>query len=158
MTVYLLPHEQRNNFRTILLEKLKSQYEKKAFEYYGIIENIINIEEISHEEMMKIVPTVHFRLKANVITYVPTLEDVLTMPITKILSCGIYIEDNCFRVLLSRFPSGYTAQKHESGIILSHDVSSTTIKAGTSIQFKLLSIRFEKNSFHCLGDIITNEM
>lgn len=154
MTVYLLPHEQRKNFKTILLEKLKAQYEKKAFEYYGIIESILSIDEISHEEMMKIVPTVHFRLKANVITYVPRLEDVLTMPITKILSCGIYIEDNCFRVLLSRFPSGYTAQKQDSEFILSHDVSSKTITRGTLIQFKLLSIRFEKNSFHCLGDII----
>lgn len=151
LSISLSPDEHCKQYKQILLEKLILEYEKKAFEKFGIIDKVLEIEEILYEEMMRIVPTVHFLLQTRVQTYSPTQNDVLTLKISKILPCGIYIQENCFRALLSA-PIGL--EKIDKDLRFFHPRKKIYLQAGDDITFQIDSIRFEKNSFHCLGTIL----
>jgi len=153
LSISLAPHEHCKDYKEILMEKLITQYEKKAFEKFGIIDKILEIEEILYEEMMRIVPTVHFLLQTRVKTYFPSQGDVLTLKISKILPCGIYLQENCFRALLS-IPIGFDLQKVDKDLQFYHPKRKISLGVGDDVTFSIDSIRFEKSSFHCLGNVL----
>ena len=154
LSIFLLPSEQRKNYKEILLKKLKVEYEKKAFQKYGIINSVKNIENISYEIMMRIVPTVHFVLDAKVELYLPKVDDVLILPISKILSCGIFFEQNCFRVLITNVPRHFRLTKQDNHLIYTNSKNGELLETNNLIKIRIVGIRFEKTNFHCLADFI----
>lgn len=154
LSIFLLPSEQKKNYKEILLEKLKVEYEKKAFQKYGIINSVKNIESISYEIMMRIVPTVHFVLDAKVELYFPKVNDVLTLPISKILSCGIFFEQNCFRVLITNLPRNFILTKHNNNCVYKDSTNNEIIEINNLIKIRIVGIRFEKTNFHCLAEFV----
>ena len=60
LSVYLESNEQCKEYKSLLLKKLKENYEKKAFEKYGIINSVSSIHKICYEEMMKTNPSIFF--------------------------------------------------------------------------------------------------
>lgn len=154
LSIFLLPSEQKKNYKEILLEKLKAEYEKKAFQKYGIINSVKNIETISYEIMMRIVPTVHFVLNAKVDLYLPKVDDVLILPISRILSCGMFFEQNCFRVLITTVPRHFVLTKKHNNLVYQNSKNNELIETNNLIKIRIVGIRFEKTNFHCLADFI----
>lgn len=151
LSVQLLPNEQSRNYMDVLFKKLVEQYETKAFEKYGIIHKINRINKIIKEEMMKIIPTVQFLLETSVELYYPMTDDIIQMKISKILTCGIFLQESCFRVLLPVLPMEYEISKEQS-LFFEHKVTGERLQENDTIELKITSVRFEKNSFHCLGN------
>ena len=154
LTISLLPREQNTEYQSVIISKLREEYEKKAFENYGIIDKIISIEKITHEEMMQIIPTVHFIIDTKVKLYFPKIKDKLTLPISKILSCGIFFETECFRALVPSMPPSYFLEKTGNTLQFRNTKLERVLKENDLLSFQITNIRFEKNSFHCLVDMI----
>lgn len=119
-----------SNMNHFILSSLQSKYEKKAFEQYGIIDTISSIEKlidvtITNSGSMLFL----FEIKVN--SYVPQVFDILEMKISKIISCGYFLEDLLIKCLVSEI--------------------STKKQVGDTISIVLTDIRFEKNAFHCLA-------
>ena len=49
LSIILDCSEKTREYKQLLLSKLKDQYEKKAFEKYGIIDTILGIDSIHYE-------------------------------------------------------------------------------------------------------------
>ena len=119
-----------SNMNHFILSSLQSKYEKKAFEQYGIIDTISSIEKlidvtITNSGSMLFL----FEIKVN--SYVPQVFDILEMKISKIISCGYFLEDLLIKCLVSEI--------------------STKKQVGDTISIVLTDIRFEKYAFHCLA-------
>lgn len=141
LRIILKCEEQSKNYKCLLKQKLKEEYEKKAFEKYGIIDEIIDIESIHHEELMRTTPCVYFIINTKVSIYYPKKDDIIIVPIYKILTYGIYIQKDSFRVLIPN------SSKENS-------FDYKNLKVGQDIKIQLTEIRFEKQGFHCLANII----
>ena len=141
LRIILTCDEQNKNYKHLLKQKLKDEYEKKAFEKYGIIDEIIDIESIHHEELMQTTPCVYFIINTKVSIYYPRKDDIIIIPIYKILNYGIYIQKDSFRVLIPN------STKENA-------IDYKNYKVGQDIKIKLTDIRFEKQGFHCLANII----
>ena len=151
LSVYLNSHELCREYKSLLLKKLKENYEKKAFEKYGIIDKIISIESIYFEEMMKTNPNIYFLINTNVETYFPVKDDEIELEISKILSYGIYLERECFHILIPSLPKSFELKKDSQ---LYYSSNGQNIRVGDKIKFSISSVRYEKSGFHCLGKII----
>lgn len=151
LSIYLESHEQCKEYKSLLLQKLKENYEKKAFEKYGIINSIISMDKIYYEEMMKTTPTIYFLIDTKVETYFPKKEDKIELEITKILNYGIFLECSSFRVLIPSVPSSYELKKDDE---LYYKNKDKIIKIGSKIEFIITDVRFEKAGFHCLAKIV----
>jgi DNA-directed RNA polymerase subunit E'/Rpb7 len=141
LRIILKCDEQSKNYKSLLKQKLKDEYEKKAFEKYGIIDEIIDIESIHHEELMRTSPCVYFIINTKVSIYYPKKDDIITIPIYKILNYGIYIQKDSFRVLIPN------SSKENA-------IDYKNFQVGQNITIQLTEIRFEKQGFHCLANII----
>lgn len=151
LSVYLESHEQCKEYKSLLLQKLKKNYEKKAFEKYGIINSVESIDKIYYEEMMKTVPTIFFIIDTVVETYFPKKDDKIKLEITKILNYGIFLECSSFRVLIPSLPSTFSLEKDHDYYYKKKD---GIIKVGDEIEFIITDVRFEKAGFHCLAKIL----
>lgn len=151
LSIYLESHEQCKEYKSLLLKKLKENYEKKAFEKYGIINSIISMDKIYYEEMMKTNPTIYFLIDTKVETYFPKKEDKIELEITKILNYGIFLECFSFRVLIPSVPSSYELKRDNE---LYYKNKDKIIKIGSKIEFIITDVRFEKAGFHCLAKIV----
>jgi DNA-directed RNA polymerase subunit E'/Rpb7 len=141
-----------SDYLCLLKKKLKDEYEKKAFEKYGIIDEIIEIDSIHYEELMKIQPCIYFILNTIVSIYYPEKNDIITVSVHKILNYGIYIQKDSFRVLIPNVPSSYKIIKEKNDLVYVND--KNVIKANSEITIQLTEIRFEKQGFHCLANLI----
>ena len=156
LTISLLPNEQSSCYKDVILSKLRKEYEKKAFEKIGIIDSIISIDSIKHEEMMEIVPIVQFIVDTKVRLYFPKVNDTLLLPINKILTCGIFLEIPCLRALIPTAPSNYTLEKKNNHFQYTHKSTGAILKEKDILKVIVKTIRFEKNSFHCIVNFITD--
>ena len=151
LSVYLESHEQCKEYKVLLLKKLRENYEKKAFEKYGIINSIISIDKIYYEEMMKTTPTIYFLIDTVIETYYPKKEDIIKLKINKILNFGIFLECDSFRVLIPVVPSSYQLEKEKD---FYYKTERGNINIGDEIEFIITDVRFEKGGFHCLAKIV----
>lgn len=151
LSVYLESHEQCKEYKVLLLKKLRENYEKKAFEKYGIINSIISIDKIYYEEMMKTTPTIYFLIDTVIETYYPKKEDIIKLKINKILNFGIFLECDSFRVLIPTVPSSYQLEKEKD---FYYKTERGNINIGDEIEFIITDVRFEKGGFHCLAKIV----
>ena len=151
LSVYLESNEQCKEYKSLLLKKLKENYEKKAFEKYGIINSVSSIHKICYEEMMKTNPIIYFLIDTVVETYFPQKEDKIKLEISKILNYGIFLERSSFRVLIPSLPSSYKLEKDNE---LYYKYEDKKIRMGDTIEFIITDVRFEKAGFHCLAKLI----
>lgn len=151
LSVYLNSQELCREYKYLLLDKLKENYEKKAFEKYGIINKVLSIENIYYEEMMKTNPNIYFLINTNVETYFPVKDDEIELEISKILTYGIYLERECFHILIPSLPTSFELKKDKE---LYYSSNGKDIRVGHKIKFRISSVRYEKSGFHCLGKII----
>lgn len=151
LSVYLESHEQCREYKLLLLNKLKENYEKKAFEKYGIINKIVSIDNIYYEEMMKTNPNIYFLIDTNVETYFPKKDDEIELEISKILTYGIYLERECFHILIPSLPPSFELKKDKELYYIS---KGEELRVGDKLRFIISNVRYEKSGFHCLGKII----
>lgn len=151
LSVYLESYEHCKEYKSLLLKKLKENYEKKAFEKHGIINSIISIDNIYYQEMMKINPTIYFLVDTVVETYFPKKDDIINLKISKILNYGIFLECDSFRVLIPSIPSSYQLEKDKD---FYYKTEKGSIHIGDEIKFKITDVRFEKAGFHCLAKLL----
>lgn len=119
-----------SNMNHFILSSLQSKYEKKAFEQYGIIDSILSVEKLMDVTITNSGSMLFlFEIKVN--SYKPQVFDILEMKISKIISCGYFLEDLLIKCLVSEI--------------------STKKQVGDTISIILTDIRFEKNAFHCLA-------
>ena len=120
------------NMETNIIEKLRKDLENKAFEEYGIVDSIISIEKIIKTEVCNLNADIMLYLSIKISSYMPKNYDVLSIPIKKILPCGIFCEKQNIKVLIS-------------------DAVNTEKKEKDEIEIILEDIRFDKDSFLCLA-------
>ena len=152
LSVDLNSEEQCREYKHLLLEKLKKNYEKRAFEKYGIINKVYEISDIYYEEMMKTIPNIFFLIDTLVETYFPKKGDVINIEINKILTCGIYLEKECFRILIPSLPESYKLKKDKE-LYFYDEIKKKEYRIGDRIEFEISDVRFERTGFHCLGKI-----
>lgn len=124
-----------SDMREYIITLLKNEYEKKAFEKFGIINQIIKIMELTKIDVSNIEGNLNLNFKLLVESYVPKIYDEIKIPIKKILSCGIFLEEPNIKILVSDYDK------------------TKILKEGDNILIVLTDIRFEKDSFHCLANI-----
>lgn len=150
--IVLSPHELNGNYKSILLEKLRNEYEGKAIENYGLIQKVKNIVEIQEEKIMDPIPNVFFKVKACISSYIPVANDVITMTIEKIIPYGIFLQMDFFRVLipLSNLDENVRIDVKNSALVVKNEKQ---YKQEMDIQIQLQEIRFEKNGYNCLAKV-----
>ena len=75
------------------------------------------------------------------------------MKISKILTCGVFLQESCFRVLIPVLPMEYEISKEQS-LFFQHKETGERLNENDTIELQITSVRFEKNSFHCLGSFL----
>ena len=90
---------------------------------------------------MRTTPCIYFIINTKVSIYYPKKDDIIVIPIYKILNYGIYIQKDSFRVLIPN------SSKDNA-------IDYKNFKVGQHIKIQLTEIRFEKQGFHCLANII----
>lgn len=158
-TIFKLPiilrcDEHNKNYLTTIKNKLKCEYEKKAFETFGIIDEIKEIVDIHHEELMTVQPSVHFIVNTLVKTYYPKKNDVINVEIYKILKYGIYIQKDSFRVLIPIQADKHQVQEENGELIF--QTNSRTIRPKDEITIQLVDIRYENTGFNCLANLFND--
>ena len=150
--IVLCPHELNGNYKSILLEKLRNEYEEKAMENYGLIQKVKKITEIQEEKIMDPIPNVFFCVRACICSYIPVPNDIITMTIEKIIPYGIFLQMDFFRVLipLSNLDENVRIDVKNSALVVKNEKQ---YKQDMDIQIQLQEIRFEKNGYNCLAKV-----
>lgn len=150
--IILTPEELTKDFKCILLKKVKEEYEGKAIENYGLIKSVERIVKIEEERILDPIPNVLFHIKVAVISYIPIKDDIINMKIEKIISYGIFLQMQSFRVLipLSNLDENVRIDIGKSAVIVKE---KQEFKKDMDLQIKLQEIRYEKNGYNCLAKV-----
>lgn len=150
--IILTPEELTKDFESILLQKVKDEYEGKAVENYGIIKIVEKIIKIEEERIMDPIPNVLFKIKVVVKSYIPMKDDIIIMKIEKIIPYGIFLQMDSFRVLIpiSNLDENVRIDVGKSAIILKENQE---FKKDMDLQIQLQEIRYEKNGYNCLAKV-----
>ena len=150
--IILTPEELTKDFKSILLQKVKEEYEGKAIENYGLIKSVEKIIKIEEERILDPVPNVLFHIKVGVISYIPIKDDIIDMKIEKIIPYGIFLQMESFRVLIpiSNLDQNVRIDVGKSAIIIKE---KEEYKKDMNLQIQLQEIRYEKNGYNCLAKV-----
>lgn len=121
----------------IIQNHLEKKYQNKAFETYGVIRKINKINKLIYHHISNIEGNLFMVYEIEVEHYIPQIYDTITLPIKKKLSCGLFLEEEHFKILVSQVDSDYQENK--------------------LIPVTLTDIRFEKDAFHCLAKIANQD-
>ena len=128
----------KGNILSVIESTIRKKYENKAFEF-GIIQKIIKVKKILKEQITNIDANLYLVIEMNVSIYVPHVYDILEMKVKKILSYGIYLELPFIKCLIS----------------IENDITKNIpLEMDQVIKVKLSDIRFDTNSFHCIGKLV----
>lgn len=128
----------KGNILSVIESTVRKKYENKAFEF-GIIQKIIKVKKILKEQITNIDANLYLVIEMNVSIYVPHVYDIIEMKVKKILSYGIYLELPFIKCLIS----------------LENDTTkNTSLEMDQVIKVKLSDIRFDTDSFHCIGKLV----
>ncbi len=130
-------HEMTLGLQKTIQNNLERKYQNKAFETYGVIRRINKIHKLIYHHISNIEGHLFMVYQIEVEHYIPKIYDTITLPIKKKLSCGLFLEEEHFKILVSQVDSDY--QENES------------------IAVTLTDIRFEKDAFHCLAKIANQD-
>lgn len=119
---------------------VREKYENKAFEF-GIIKKIIKVKNVLKEQITNIDANLYLVMEMNVSIYVPQIYDIIEMRVKKILSYGLYLEVPFVKCLIS-FEEG------------TETTNTKMIEIDQLIKVKLCDIRFDTESFHCIGKLL----
>jgi DNA-directed RNA polymerase subunit E'/Rpb7 len=154
--VCLVPEELDKNYQDKLLEKVKFQFEKTCLKNIGYIDQVIDINEYIHEEIMKMVPDVFFLLKVKVKSFIPHIGDQVNMNVDFVFNHGVFGGFEKIKILvpIQMCETEWNVQQDFTGLFLVNKKDpKLTIKKGNSITTELNKIRFEKDNFSCLAKI-----
>ena len=118
---------------------VREKYENKAFEF-GIIKKIIKVKNVLKEQITNIDANLYLVIEMNVSIYVPQIYDMIEMRVKKILSYGLYLEVPFVKCLIS----------YEG----TETPNTKMIEIDQLIKVKLCDIRFDTESFHCIGKLL----
>ncbi len=154
--IVLTPNDLNGNYKKLLVEKLKNEYEGKAVENYGLIKSVKRIIRIEDEKIMDPIPNVFFLVRACVSSYIPRQNDIITMIIEKIIPYGIFLQMDFFRVLipLSNLDENVRIDVQNSAVVVKN---KEHYKERNEISIQLQEIRFEKNGYNCLAKVYYQE-
>lgn len=128
----------KGNILSVIESTVRKKYENKAFEF-GIIQKIIKVKKILKEQITNIDANLYLVIEMNVSIYSPSVYDIIEMKVKKILSYGIYLELPFIKCLIS----------------LENDTTKNTpLEMDQVIKVKLSDIRFDTDSFHCIGKLV----
>lgn len=116
---------------------LRAKYEGKAFQQFGLIKSIIGIDTIVFQDIKNINGTIGLALECRVLSYLPKQNDILKLPVKRLLSRGAYLETTSFKLLIS-------------------EPIQSSVAINDEIEVELTDIRFENNLFLCLGKLTEN--
>jgi len=150
--IYLLPDEICQNYKDILLEKVKKKFEGHAFDNHGIIYKVHKINNILKNSISEVGTFILFLLEIEIERYLPQHDNELELKIKKICSYGIFFLEDKIRILIpSSCVNSYSLEREENYFYLKKD--EKIIKENDTITLKLTEIRFEKDGFSCLGTL-----
>lgn len=158
LEVILSPSDLQYNVNNILMKKIKSKMLDNAFEQYGIVKKIDNIDRIFHQQITENSMAILTVVDVTLYSYLPKVGDVISYPIKKIFNYGIYFVDAELRILipLSTLPENFHLQKQDQDYYLSNE--SKTIRSNDVVELEIVDVRFEKNGFSCIAKLLQNDI
>ena len=159
VSVTLPPHCIDRHLRHHLYEVIQQRYEHQCYASMGYIVHVNGIDTIVSMEIGSINPHVYVSAYVSMRTFVPTVSMILTVPIEMIFIHGVYLIWEKIRILIPvQHVHPYRIQRDFSGYILmlppSECPSSPPLRKGDTMKIHLLDIRFEKDGYSCIADIV----
>jgi DNA-directed RNA polymerase subunit E'/Rpb7 len=154
--VYLEPENVNDNYEAYLLSKLRQNLEKSANESIGIIKSIDAIENVKDSRIMENSTFIIFTVEVKIERYMPNVNDVLNIFITKLTSYGIFYAEEQIRILIPNtyMPEHYVLEKDNNSFVLKNTKNEMIYTDGDLLSIKINEIKFEKNGFSCLAHIV----
>lgn len=150
----LIPSQLSINYKEILLENIKNQWEHICHPKIGYIFKIIEIEKIIHEKIMRIIPNVQFTIKVKVESYYPKIGDHIPIKIHLIFNNGIFGYFHKLRILIPYNHNinnlNWSIKQDFSGIFIHHQ-DNWNARQNETIIVELKQTRYEKDTFSCIA-------
>ena len=148
----LAPEYLDGKYKSHLLRFIREKYENTSHREFGHILDIIDIVEITNENIMSMVPSVFFMVKVMAKLYKPKVGDDLQVPIDKIFHHGVFIVQDKVRILVPiMMCEEYIVQKDFSSFYLQHKTTNKIFRKDDVVAIRLIEVRFEKDGFSCIA-------
>ncbi|NDE16375.1 hypothetical protein EBZ80_15730 [bacterium] len=120
----------------------------------GYISRVLSLEQIHHEEVMRMLPNVFLLVSARVMAYFPRLADTVDLHVEFIFKNGVFGRFHKIQCLIPAVSwNGWELRQDFSGTFLYHLESGRIIRKGDVVSVVLTTIRFEKDVFSCIAKI-----
>lgn len=154
VNISLLPFYMDASYKLHILEKVRSTYEGKAFRTFGIVLKVERLVSILKEEIMTMDGMLSFLVNVEILSYMPRVEDELDVKIDKILPHGIFITDKNLRIFLPiTLCPHYSIEKDFTSVYAQNKNTMKIFRKDSMISVRLMEIRFENDSFSCIGTL-----
>lgn len=157
---WLEPSELDHQYSDRLLKKIRTEWEGKCDERYGMIVRVVKIDRVVRQCVMEIIPGVTFMLDVIIDTYLPQIGDTMQVCVDKILSHGVFAHPfPKIRVFIPMvYHSQYKYLKDFTNSYLEKSAEDHTnlpkrIHINDALTIILREIRFEKDAYSCLASI-----
>jgi DNA-directed RNA polymerase subunit E'/Rpb7 len=155
LSISLFPSKLDHNYQKHILESIRSKYEHTCIQKYGYVLKVIKIKRICSHSIASLVPNATFNVDTCMLTFFPKIGMDFKITIDLIVSHGIFIQRNKIRIIIPLVSmEGWKLQKEFSGQQLVHSGSSSRLVKGDMVNIVLAEIRFDKDGFSCIGNLI----
>lgn len=158
----LSPENMNKNYMSHLYRNIDKDYAHKCHLEHGLILNILRIDKIVSHYITDMIPNASFILNVCIQTYQPKIGHVLNISVDKILHHGLFC--NIFSKIRIFIPFSYIPQyvytkDFTSSYLELVDKKSSvipkTIRKDDIIPVILKEVRYEKDSYNCLAEIVS---
>ena len=155
--ISLLPEKMDCHYRDHIMKVLREKYQNKCLVNYGYILSIENINKIVSDDIGTIIPSAHILVEISCMVFLPKIDMTFHVDIDIIFTHGIFIHRDKIRILIPmvNMEDCWTIHKDFTTNRLVHRSDGRVLKTGNRIHVRLVDVRFEKDGYSCIGELIT---
>lgn len=145
--IYLEPIMMNKNIRKHLNEEIERKLKNKCIYNYGYVKNINKINTITNTKSNV------FIIDCNIEVFKPEKDVIYETIVHVIYKEGIFVEvNNLQKILIPKLHlHGYQYDEFTNVFI---DKNKNIIQPGMSVHTKVLAVKYNNNSFSCIGELI----
>ena len=153
--IFLSPDLMGRKYKDNIMKILKEKYEKNCIPEWGYILKINKLVRMISDEIGNITPAVKILIEVNMTIIMPQIGMEFTMGIDIIFTHGIFIHRDKVRILIPiASMEGWTMIKDFTSQRLVNSQTNAVLKTNDKINIKLVNVRFEKDGYSCIGEIL----
>jgi DNA-directed RNA polymerase subunit E'/Rpb7 len=152
--VFLVPKELGRDYKDVILKKVVREYENTCIADIGYIHKILSLEDVHHEEVMRMSPNVFLLARVVVSAYLPKPADTLDIGVEFVMKNGVFGRFHKIQCLVPSVAwNDWELRQDFSGTFLFRANDGRSIRKGDTVAVVLRTIRFEKEVFSCIAKI-----